>query len=66
MIFSRAHPVFHTPYPAGRDALRVAVTPRAGEHMETLSFYFPVVDGKKAELVLHWGTVVVPLQLDVP
>ena len=66
MIFSRAHPVFHTPYPAGRDALRVPVTPRAGEHMETLSFYFPVVGGKKAELVLHWGTVVVPLQLEVP
>ena len=24
--------------------------------METLTFYFPVVDGKHAELVLHWGT----------
>jgi hypothetical protein len=34
--------------------------------METLSFYFPVVDGKRGELVLHWGTVVVPLQLEVP
>ena len=66
IIFSRAYPAFHTPYPAGQDALRVSVTPRTGEHMETLSFYFPVVDGKKAELVLHWGTVVVPLQLEVP
>lgn len=66
IIFSRAYPVFHTPYPAGKDALRVTVTPRKGEHMETLAFYFPVVDGKKAELVLHWGTVVVPLQLEVP
>lgn len=66
IIFSRAYPAFHTPYPAGQEALRVAVTPRAGEHMETLAFYFPVVDGKKAELVLHWGTVVVPLQLEVP
>ena len=28
--------------------------------METLTFYFPVVDGKHAELVLHWGTTVVP------
>jgi hypothetical protein len=34
--------------------------------METLSFYFPVVEGKHAELVLHWGTVIVPLALDVP
>ena len=66
IIFSRAYPAFHTPYPEGQDALRVSVTPRTGEHMETLSFFFPVVDGKKAELVLHWGTVVVPLQLEVP
>ena len=34
--------------------------------METLAFYFPVVDGKKAELVLHWGTTVVPLAIEVP
>lgn len=66
IIFSRAYPTFHTPYPAGQDALRVSVAPRAGEHMEALAFYFPVVDGKKAELVLHWGTVVVPLQLEAP
>ncbi|MBI3933268.1 MAG: DUF2911 domain-containing protein [Acidobacteria bacterium] len=66
IIFSRAYPAFHTPYPAGQDALRVTATPRAGEHLETLSFYFPVVDGRRAELVLHWGTVVVPLELEVP
>ena len=34
-------------------------------YMETLAFYFPVVDGNHAELVLHWGTVVVPLSIDV-
>jgi hypothetical protein len=34
--------------------------------METLAFYFPVVDKTHAELVLHWGTVVVPLSIDVP
>jgi hypothetical protein len=33
--------------------------------METLAFYFPVVDGLKAQLNLHWGEVVVPLQLEV-
>ena len=57
---------WHTRYPAGQDALRVKVTPRTGSHMETLAFYFPVVDGRKAELVLHWGTVVVPLAIEVP
>ena len=66
IIFSRAYPAFHTPYPAGQDALRVTAVPRTGPHMETLAFYFPVVDGRHAELVLHWGTVVVPLQLEVP
>jgi hypothetical protein len=66
IIFGRDHPVFHTRYPSGRDALRVTAVPRQGSHMETLAFYFPVAEGKRAELVLHWGTVVVPLQLDVP
>jgi Protein of unknown function (DUF2911) len=66
IIFSNAYPAFHTPYPAGRDALRITAKPRAGDHMETLSFYFPLVDGKRAELVLHWGTVMVPLEFEVP
>jgi hypothetical protein len=66
IIFNRAHPVFHTRYPPDQDALRVRVTPREGSHMETLTFYFPVVDGKHAELVLHWGSVVVPMGLDAP
>jgi hypothetical protein len=34
--------------------------------METLAFYFPVVDGHKGELVLHWGTMVVPMEIEVP
>ena len=66
IIFSRTHQAWHTRYPAGQDALRVEATPRTGSHMETMAFYFPAVDGKKAELVLHWGTVVVPLSIEVP
>jgi Protein of unknown function (DUF2911) len=66
IIFNRAHPVFHTRYDEAQDVLRVTVTPREGQHMETLTFYFPLVDGRRAELALHWGTVVVPLQIDVP
>ena len=60
VIFNKQANVFHTRYPAGQDALRLEVTPRTGSHMETLAFYFPVVDGHKGELALHWGTVVVP------
>lgn len=66
VIFSKRASAWHTRYPQGQDALRLEVTPRSGSHMETLAFYFPVVDGRKAELVLHWGTVVVPLEIEVP
>jgi Protein of unknown function (DUF2911) len=66
MIFNRNFAVWHTRYPAGQDALRIESTPREGAHMETLAFYFPVVDGRKAELVLHWGKVVVPMTIEVP
>lgn len=68
MIINRAHPIFHTRYQtiADQDLLTLDVAPRTGAHMETLAFYFPVVNAKHAELVLHWGTVVVPLAIDVP
>jgi hypothetical protein len=67
IIFSKAHPVFHLPYPgAARDALRIQAIARSGQHMETMTYHFPIVDGKRAELVLHWGTVAVPMQIEVP
>jgi hypothetical protein len=66
VIVNRESSAWHTRYPEGQDQLRVEVKPRSGSHMETLAFYFPVVDGKKAELVLHWGTVIVPLAIEVP
>jgi hypothetical protein len=66
VIFNSAHPVFHTRYPPDKDVLRLQVTPRQGSHMETLAFYFPVADANHAELVLHWGTVIVPVSIDVP
>jgi Protein of unknown function (DUF2911) len=66
VIFNRVQPVFHTRYPAGQDVLRVTSTAHEGMHMETLAFYFPKVDGKHAELVLHWGKTIVPLEIDVP
>jgi Protein of unknown function (DUF2911) len=68
IIVNRAHPTFHTRYSTVEDQnlLTLEVTPRAGPHMETLAFYFPLVNAKHAELVLHWGTVVVPLAIDVP
>lgn len=67
IIFSRAADVFHTPYPGPeRDALRVEVTPQRGDHMETLAFYFPVVEGREAVLRLHWGETIVPITIEAP
>ena len=63
-IFSRAHPVWHVPYRGGQDALHVTAVPESSAHMETLAFYFPVVDGLSATLRLHWGEVVVPLRIE--
>jgi len=64
LIFSRAHPVWHVPYREGQDALRIRAVPERGAPMETLAFYFPVVDGLRATLRLHWGEVVVPIEIE--
>ena len=65
-VFSKNADVFHTSYPGeALDALRVEVTPETGAHMESVAYYFPVVDGKDATLRLHWGTVIVPLAIKV-
>jgi Protein of unknown function (DUF2911) len=64
-IFNRANPVWHVPYRyEDQEALRVRATPEHGAHMETLAFYFPVVDGLTAVLDFHWGEVVVPLRIE--
>src|SRR5262245_4112011 len=68
IVFNTAHPTFHTQHQrvTDKDLLTVEVKPRTASHMETLAFYFSVVDGHHTELVLHWGTVAVPLSIDVP
>jgi hypothetical protein len=63
VIFSKEAPAFHLRYPDGQDALRVKAAPTKGEHVETLSFGFPVVDADSAVLQLRWGTTVVPLSI---
>ncbi|HUE95944.1 MAG TPA: DUF2911 domain-containing protein [Longimicrobiaceae bacterium] len=63
VIFSRDWDTFHIPYPEGRDALRLRVRPRQGEHMETMAFYFPLAETDHGTLHLHWGETVIPLAL---
>jgi len=67
VIFNRAADVYHEPYPGEEhEELRLTVAPQTGQHMETLTFYFPAVEKKDAELRLHWGETIVPLQITVP
>ena len=67
VIFSKDAEVWHQPYPGdAKDVLRVDCRSERGAHMETLSFYFPVVEGKDAVLRMHWGEVVVPIAISVP
>ncbi|MGH7569832.1 MAG: DUF2911 domain-containing protein [Gemmatimonadales bacterium] len=63
VIFSKAANVFHVPYPEGQDALRVQIEAQRGGFMETLAFYFPVVQRDGAVLNFHWGETVVPIPI---
>ncbi len=65
VILSSATDVFHQPYPEGHDVRRFAVSPKRGMHMETLAFYFPVVDGPRAVLAFHWGTTVLEMPIEI-
>jgi hypothetical protein len=67
VIFNKAAKAYHENYPGERqDALRVDVRPEQGPQVETLSFSFPIVEGKDAVLRIEWGNVRVPLSIRVP
>ncbi len=64
VIFNRGLGGWHTNYPGeSQDALRLTVATETGPHMETLTYYFPVVDADSAVLRLQWGTTIVPLKI---
>lgn len=63
VIFSSQQPVFHLAYRPTHDVLKVRVAPRTSDHMETLGFYFPMVDADSAVLNMHWGRAVVPIPI---
>src|SRR5881628_173413 len=66
VIFNKGVGVWHTNYPGeSQDALRITVAPETGPHMETLTYYFPMVDADSAVLRLQWGTVIVPMRIKV-
>lgn len=65
-IFSKVPKAFHESYPGeAQDALRLEVRPEKTPHVETLTFDFPIVEGKDAVLRLAWGDLSVPLSVRV-
>ncbi len=66
LIFSSRGQVFHIPYPGEEyDVLRLTLPVSRGEHMETLTWHFPTVDGTRGTLSFHWGTVIVDVPVEV-
>ena len=63
VVFSSATPAFHLRYSEGKDVLRIRVRSHAGDQMESLAYYFPMVDGDSAVLAMHWGKTVVPMTI---
>ena len=63
-VLFTSKPAFHLMLPKAEDeVLRVKVAPHDGEHMESLGFYFPMVDADSAVLNMHWGKTVVPIKI---
>ena len=65
VVFSADAHVFHLKHPSsGDEVLRVKVKPlQSADHMESLGFYFPMVDADSAVLVMQWGKTVVRMPL---
>jgi hypothetical protein len=66
LILNRIWDTHHAIYPGeADDVLRVGVKPETGAHMETLAYYFPVVQPYRGVLHMHWGTVILPISIEV-
>ena len=65
VVFSSDARVFHLSRPEARDeVLRVKLKPeQSGDHMESLAFYFPMVDADSAVLVMQWGKTKIPIAI---
>jgi hypothetical protein len=64
LIFNKNDRAFHLTYRESEDALRVKARVDSLPHVETLTLGFPLVDGRKAVMQLHWGSTAVTLNLE--
>ena len=65
VVFSSDAHVFHLKHPSsGDEVLRAKVKPhQSSDHMESLGFYFPMVDADSSVLVMQWGKTLVPMAI---
>jgi DUF2911 family protein len=64
--FHRGARRFHTNRPDSSDvALRLVVRPDSGPPTEVLTFDFPDMSSTRTTLRFRWGTVIVPLHVDI-
>ena len=64
VVFTSAPVVHHLTLPKKSDeVLRIRTLSQPAGHMETLGFYFPMVDADSADLNMHWGKTVVPMRI---
>ncbi len=67
VVFEPEERLYHTQPPEAHDGqIRFTVTPDATEEVEVLTFDFPRVRPDGMELRFRWGTVEIPLAVDVP
>ena len=66
IVFNSVPAAFHLTHTPSADVLTVAAKVDSLSHVETLTLSFPVVDGRKATLLIHWGNRGVTLPIEVP
>jgi len=55
----------HGMFPFGEELFRTTVRPETGSHMEVMAYYFPVVGAYETTLRFHWGSTIIPIQIEV-
>ncbi len=65
IIFVSEWDAHHSYFSRETEVLRVEARAEEGANMEVLAFYFPLVCPYETTLRFHWGTVVVPLRIEV-
>jgi hypothetical protein len=66
LVLNRKWDTHHAIYPGEKDdVLRVRLKPTVGSSMETLAFYFPLVEAYRAVLHMHWGTLILAITFEV-